>query len=68
MKAVAIGKGLYRITIRSKAKLERISKIPGVIVDNSRVIFPANLYSGIKMILEPPSKRKPKEHTQTKLF
>jgi len=30
MKAVFIGKGMYRITVRSKVKRERLSKIPEV--------------------------------------
>ena len=49
MKAVPIGKGMYRIIVRSKEKRKRLSKIPEVIVESNRVIFPEWLTSGKPM-------------------
>ena len=68
MKATFIGKGMYRITVRSKEKRERLSKIPYVHVEGNRVIFPEWLSGNIKIILSPPAKKKNPEKIQTSLF
>ncbi len=67
MKPVSIGKGLSRITVRSKTKLERLSKIPSVHIDGTRVVFPEWMIRDIKLILNPQSKRKTRSH-QVELF
>lgn len=36
--AVAIGKGLYRVTVRSRVKREKLAAIPGVRVEDDRLI------------------------------
>ena len=68
MKAVPIGKGMYRIIVHSKEKRKRLSKIPEVIVEDNRVIFPEWLTSNIKQIVEPLKKKKNSKIKQTKLL
>jgi hypothetical protein len=68
MKAVFIGKGMYRITVRSKAKREKISRIPDVQVEGTKVVFPEWLSNHIKQILKPTAKRKKPKAIQTELF
>ncbi len=68
MNAVHIGKGMYRIVVRSKEKRERLSRIPGVHVDGNRVIFPEKLTSSIEMILIPAFKKKKRNPIQTSLL
>jgi len=68
MKAVFIGKGMYRITVRSKAKRERLARIPGVRVEGTRVIFPEWLSGNIRLILNTGTKRKTRKAIQTSLF
>ena len=68
MKAVRIGKGMCRIIVRSHEKQERLAKIPDVVVDGNRVIFPEWLTGNLKMILKPPAKKKKPKPEQTKLF
>ena len=57
MKAVPIGKGLYRITIRSRAKRRRLALLPEVQIEGDRVIFPAWLYGSIRRLVDPKPKR-----------
>ena len=68
MKIVNIGKGLCRIIVRSQAKREMLSKIPEIIIDDKRVIFPEWLTGNIKMILEPKHRTKKEKTVQTDLF
>jgi len=68
MEAVFIGKGMYRITVRSKAKRERLARMPGVRVEGARVIFPERLSGNIRLILNPRTKRKTRKAVQTSLF
>ena len=68
MKPVPIGKGMYRITVRSKAKLLRLAKIPDIQVDGSRVIFPEWLMNQIRDILEPQHRLTPDQPDQESLF
>ena len=68
MKYVVIGKGMYRITVRSKAKRDRLSSIPHVLVDGKRIIFPEWLLGNIKMILNPQAKKKHSKTIQGELF
>ena len=68
MKPVSIGKGLYRIVVRSKAKRDRLAKVPGVQVDGERVIVPENLLTQVKSILEPSSRSRSSKPEQTSLF
>ena len=68
MKPVSIGKGLYRIIVRSKAKRDRLAKVPGVQVDGERVIVPEKLLAQVKSILEPTSRSKSSKPEQTSLF
>ena len=68
MNVVHIGKGMYRIVVRSKEKRERLSKIPGINVDGNRVIFPEKLISSIEMILRPSVKKKRRNPMQTSLL
>ena len=67
-KFVNIGKGMYRATVRSKAKRERLAKIPEVQVKGTRVIFPKWLVVNIKQILYPLPKKKEAAMEQTNLF
>ena len=68
MKAVLIGKGMCRIIVRSKAQRKRLARIPGVIINGNRVIFPEQLTHDIELILEAPSKKKQPKPDQFKLF
>ncbi|MFC1607975.1 hypothetical protein ACFL47_08395 [Candidatus Latescibacterota bacterium] len=67
-KFVNIGKGMYRATVRSKAKRERLAKIPEVQVKGTRVIFPRWLVVNIRQILYPLPKKKETTLEQTNLF
>ena len=68
MNAVHIGKGMYRIVVRSKEKRERLSRIPGVHIDGNRAIFPEKLIGSIELILRPAIKRKSRKPIQTSLL
>jgi len=68
MKAVPIGKGMYRIIVRSKEKRIRLAKIPEVIVEGNRVIFPEWLTGNIKQIVEPLKKKKKSKALQSRLL
>ena len=68
MEAVPIGKGMFRIIVRSKAKRERLALIPEVQIDGVRVIFPRWLYGSIRLLVDPRPKRKTKAPEQTNLF
>lgn len=68
MKVISIGKGMYRITVRSKTKRERLSQIPGVHVEGTRVVFPGWLTGNIKLIMNPPPKKRVKKTSQMSLF
>jgi hypothetical protein len=68
MEAVPIGKGLYRIIVRSRAKRERLAVIPEVQVDGTRVIFPEWMYGSIKRLMQAQPKRKPSLPEQTDIF
>jgi hypothetical protein len=65
---IDIGKGMFRAIVRSKAKRDRLARIPGVQISGSRVIFPAWAAAGIRRILFPPEKRKTAPAEQLKLF
>ena len=68
MKPVFIGKGMCRIIVRSKAKRDRLAKIPEVMVEGSRVIFPEWLTGNIRLILNPKTRQKKQKPEQTELF
>ena len=68
MKPVLIGKGMYRISVRSKAKRERLAKFPEVQTDGIRVIFPEWLMPHVERILKPSARSKTKQPDQTTLF
>ena len=69
MKAVHIGKGMYRITVRSRAKRQRLALFPEVLIKGERVIFPAWLHGSIKRLVHPGPKRKRSPlPVQTSLF
>jgi len=68
MKVIAIGKGLCRTTVRSKAKRERLARISEVEIFGNRVIFPERLIRSISAILDSTKKKKQPEHDQTELF
>ena len=69
MKAVPIGKGLYRITVRSRAKRARLALLPEVLIEGERVFFPAWLYGSIRRLIDPKPKREWEPiPEQTKLF
>lgn len=65
---INIGKGIYRLTVRSKAKRDRLAKIPGVQIKGTRVIFPEWLAVNIERIVDPPPKKKDIPAKQTDLF
>ena len=65
---INIGKGMYRLTVRSKIKRDRLAKIPGVQVKGTRAIFPEWLVMHIKQIIDPPQKKKDTHAKQTNLF
>ena len=68
MKPIFIGKGMYRIIVRSKEKREKLARIPEVRVEGTRVIFPEWLSGNIRMILNPKMKRRKQTAEQMKLF
>ena len=68
MKPVSIGRGLFRITVRSKEKRDRLAKVPGVQVEGARVVFPEQLLAQVKSIVEPPSRPRSSKLEQTDLF
>lgn len=51
METVDIGKGMLRITVRSKARRDRLKAIAGVTVRKERVIFPTWMRKSIEGIL-----------------
>ena len=68
MNVISIGKGMCRIIVRSKAKRERLARVPGIVIEGSRVIFPERLTAGIRMIVDPPVRRKSPKPVQEELF
>jgi hypothetical protein len=68
MKIVSIGKGMSRITVRSKDKKARLARISEVIVEGNRVIFPDWMIGNIKMIIEPAQKKKQPKMVQSTLL
>jgi len=68
MKTIFIGKSMYRITVRSKAKREKLAKIPEVQVDGVRVVFPEWLKRSIELIVTPKAKKKKTKAEQIELF
>lgn len=69
MKAVPIGKGMFRIIVRSRAKRERLALLPEVLIEGERVIFPAWLYGSMKRLVDPgPKKKRSPRPEQTNLF
>ena len=67
MNIVFIGKGMCRIIVRSKAKREKLARIPDVRVEGTRVFFPEWLRRNIELIIEPKARKKPKAE-QIELF
>ena len=65
---IKIGKGMCRVTVRSKAKRTRLARIPGVQVKGFRVIFPEWVAGSIMRIIHPPEKKKVPEPVQIDLF
>ena len=59
---------MYRITVRSKAKRERLARIPDVQIDGLRVIFPEWLLGNIRRIVDPPRRKKQDTPEQMDLF
>lgn len=68
MKPVPIGKGLFRITVRSKAKREKLEAISDVVVEGMRVIYPEWLHDHIARILTTSPRKKKTPPDQTSLF
>ena len=68
MKPIFIGKGMYRIIVRSKAKRDRLSKIPDVHIEGTRVVFPGWLTGNIRRIVAPHPKKSTEKAEQTELF
>ena len=68
MKIVPIGKGMCRIIVRSKDKRARLSRVPEVHVDGTRVIFPEWLTGNIRQIVTPRKRKKQPDPEQTELF
>ena len=68
MNAVPIGKGMYRIIVRSKMKRDRLALVPEVLIEGSRVIFPEWLMGSIRRLVKPAVKRARKKPVQTSLF
>ena len=68
MKPVPIGKGMYRIIIKSKAKREKLASIPEIMIDGNRIIFPEWLLKNLKKILEPKKRKQKIKPNQTELF
>ncbi len=68
MEAARIGKGLYRIIVRSRRKRERLALIPEVHIEGNRVIFPEWMYGSIKLLVETRRNRKRTASKQTSLF
>ena len=48
---VNIGKGMLRINVKNKRKRRLLTRIEGVTVDGSRVIFPAWMFGNIFMLM-----------------
>ena len=65
---VKIGKGMYRVTVRSKTIRSRLARISGVQVEGTRVIFPEWVSGNIRRILTPSTKKSGHEAEQTDLF
>jgi len=59
---------MYRITVRSKTKRERLARIPEVRVEGIRVIFPEWLIGNIRLILNPKTKHRKRQSVQMELF
>jgi hypothetical protein len=68
MEAVPIGKGLYRIIVRSRAKRDRLALIPDITIKGTRVIFPEWMYGSIKRLVQAKQKKKTPLPEQTDIF
>jgi hypothetical protein len=67
MNAVSIGKGLWRVNVRSRKKRERLSRTPGVQIEGDRVIFPEELYGALKYALTRESRKRKQKPEQTRM-
>lgn len=65
---IDIGKGMYRVTVRSKLKRSRLARTPGIKIEGARVIFSEWIAPNIKRILNPPEKKVRPEPEQMELF
>jgi len=59
---------MFRIIVRSKAKRDRLARIPGIEIDGSRIVFPEWLTPHIRQVLEPAGRKKKEKPDQTSLF
>ena len=59
---------MCRITVRSKAKREKLAKVPEIRVEGTRVIFPEWLIGNVRLILDPKMKRRKRVAVQMELF
>ncbi|MCR4331054.1 MAG: hypothetical protein NUV49_04225 [Patescibacteria group bacterium] len=48
MQIQPIGKSMLRVTVKSESRRKKYGKIPGVIVQGDRVIFPESLESTVE--------------------
>ena len=67
-KFVAIGKGMYRVTVRSRAKRERLERIPEVQIDGMRVVFPEWMAGNIQRLLVPSPRKSTPAGEQIDIF
>jgi hypothetical protein len=67
MNAVAIGKGLWRVKVRSRKKREVLARIPDLQIDGERVIFPEWMYGAIKASLVRTSRKRRQKPEQGRM-
>lgn len=67
MQMIPIGRGLWRVKVKSKAKREALSKTPGIRVVGERVIFPEEMYGAVKGGLLRKSRKRREKPEQMKI-
>ena len=63
-----IGKGLFRTTIKAQRARDDLAKVPGIVVDGLRVIFPERYIRTVESIGRGRRQRAHADAIQTSIF
>lgn len=64
---VSIGRGLVRVTVRSRRNRDRLASIPGSIIDGDRVIVPEEYAGAVMGSLKAWKRKNRVEYTQDEM-